>query len=87
VTRVADTHVPDEIYERVAAQFNEAELVALTFAVVVIDSRNRLSVSSDLRSAATSQGRRWEAGHRFHNRAGPVREQPTGAQAELPGHG
>ena len=32
VTLVADTHVPDEVYERVAAQFNEAELVALTFA-------------------------------------------------------
>src|SRR5881397_211520 len=37
LTRVAETHVPDEIYERVAAQFDEAELVALTFAVVVIN--------------------------------------------------
>ena len=37
VTRVADTHVPDEVYERVSAQFNEAELVALTFGVVVIN--------------------------------------------------
>jgi AhpD family alkylhydroperoxidase len=45
VTRVADTHVPDEIHERVAAQFDEAELVALTFAVVVINSWNRLAVS------------------------------------------
>ena len=45
VTRVADTHVPDEIYDRVAAQFNEAELVALTFAVIVINSWNRLSIS------------------------------------------
>lgn len=45
VTRVGDTHVPDEIYERVAAQFDEAELVALTFAVVVINSWNRLAVS------------------------------------------
>src|SRR5919204_1588579 len=31
VTLVADGHVPDEIYERVAAQFKEEELVALTF--------------------------------------------------------
>src|SRR5919204_201110 len=31
VTRIADTHVPDEIYQRVAAQFKEEELVALTF--------------------------------------------------------
>jgi alkylhydroperoxidase family enzyme len=42
---VAETHVPDEIYERVAAQFDEAELVALTFAVVVINGWNRLAVS------------------------------------------
>jgi AhpD family alkylhydroperoxidase len=45
VTRVADTHVPDQIYDRVAAQFNEADLVALTFAVIVINSWNRLSIS------------------------------------------
>jgi AhpD family alkylhydroperoxidase len=45
VTRVADTHVPDEIHARVAAQFDEAELVALTFAVVVINSWNRLAIS------------------------------------------
>ena len=45
VTRVADTHVPDEIHDRVATQFDEAELVALTFAVVVINGWNRLAVS------------------------------------------
>ena len=33
VTRVADTHVPDELYQRVAAHFEEAELVALTLGV------------------------------------------------------
>jgi AhpD family alkylhydroperoxidase len=45
VTRVADTHVPDEIHERVARHFNERELVALTFGVVVINAWNRLAVS------------------------------------------
>jgi AhpD family alkylhydroperoxidase len=45
VTRVADTHVPDEIYERVSRHFKEAELVALTFAVVAINGWNRLAVS------------------------------------------
>jgi AhpD family alkylhydroperoxidase len=45
VTRVGDTHVPDEIYARVAAQFSESELVALTFGVVVINGWNRLAVS------------------------------------------
>jgi AhpD family alkylhydroperoxidase len=45
VTRVADTHVPDEIYERVSAHFAEGELVALTLAVIVINGWNRLAVS------------------------------------------
>ena len=45
VTRVAESHVPDEIYERVSRHFAEEELVALTFAVVVINSWNRLSIS------------------------------------------
>jgi AhpD family alkylhydroperoxidase len=45
VTRVGETQVPDEIHKRVAAQFDEAELVALTFGVVVINSWNRLAVS------------------------------------------
>jgi AhpD family alkylhydroperoxidase len=45
VTRVGDSHVPDDLYERVARQFDEAELVALTFGVIVINSWNRLSIS------------------------------------------
>ena len=45
VTRVADTHVPDAIHEHVAKHFNDDELVALTFAVVVINAWNRLAVS------------------------------------------
>jgi len=45
VTRLADTHVPDEVFERVRAQFNEDEIVGLTFAVVVINGWNRLAVS------------------------------------------
>jgi AhpD family alkylhydroperoxidase len=45
VTRVADTHVPDEAFERVSRHFKEDELVALTFEVIVINSWNRLSVS------------------------------------------
>jgi alkylhydroperoxidase family enzyme len=42
---LGDSHVPDDLYERVARQFDEAELVALTFGVVVINSWNRLSIS------------------------------------------
>jgi AhpD family alkylhydroperoxidase len=45
VTRVGDTHVPDDVYARVREQFDEAGLLALTFAVVVINSWNRLSIA------------------------------------------
>jgi alkylhydroperoxidase family enzyme len=45
VTRVADTHVPDDVYDRVREHFNESELVALTFAVVAINTWNRLSIA------------------------------------------
>ena len=45
VTRVGDTHVPDEIYERVGQEFDEADLVKLTMAVIVINSWNRLAIA------------------------------------------
>jgi AhpD family alkylhydroperoxidase len=45
LTRLADSHVSDELFEQVRRQFDEAELVALTFAVIVINGWNRLSIS------------------------------------------
>ena len=45
LTRVAETHVPDEVFDRVSRQFKEEEIVALTFGVVVINSWNRLAIS------------------------------------------
>jgi AhpD family alkylhydroperoxidase len=45
VTRIADTHVPDEAYARVRQEFTEDEIVALTFALVTINAWNRLAVS------------------------------------------
>jgi len=45
VTRVGDTHVPDHVYDHVRQHFDESDLVALTFAVVVINAWNRLAVS------------------------------------------
>ena len=45
VTLVADSNVPDDVFERVKKQFSDDEIVALTFAVIVINSWNRLSVS------------------------------------------
>jgi AhpD family alkylhydroperoxidase len=45
VTRVADTHVPDDVYERVRAQFNEKEIADLTLALAAINAWNRLSIA------------------------------------------
>jgi AhpD family alkylhydroperoxidase len=45
VTRVSDTHVPDEVYARVREQFEESEIFALTFAVIAINSWNRLAIA------------------------------------------
>jgi len=45
VTRVADTHVPDSVYEAVQPHFTEKELVDLTFAVMAINAWNRLAIA------------------------------------------
>src|SRR5688500_17582683 len=45
LTLLSETHVPDDIFEKVRQHFDESELVALTFAIVVINSWNRLAVS------------------------------------------
>lgn len=46
VTRVADSHVPDNVHARAAQQFNERELLDLTLAITAINSWNRLAISS-----------------------------------------
>ncbi|WP_306853225.1 carboxymuconolactone decarboxylase family protein [Cupriavidus necator] len=45
VTRVADTHVPDEEFQRVAAVFGEKELADLTMAIGLMNAFNRLAIS------------------------------------------
>lgn len=45
VTLIAETHVPDEVYDQVRAHFNEQELIDLTLAVIAINSWNRLVIS------------------------------------------
>ncbi|KAB0264620.1 carboxymuconolactone decarboxylase family protein, partial [Microvirga brassicacearum] len=44
LTRLAETRAPDEDYERLKAQFTEAEQVNLTLAVGAINVWNRLQV-------------------------------------------
>jgi AhpD family alkylhydroperoxidase len=45
VTRIADTHAPDDVYDNARKHFTEAELVALTMAIITINAWNRLAIS------------------------------------------
>jgi len=45
VTRLGEEGVPDALYDEVRQVFEEDELFALTFAVVAINSWNRLSIA------------------------------------------
>ncbi|MFZ0640748.1 MAG: carboxymuconolactone decarboxylase family protein [Candidatus Acidiferrales bacterium] len=45
LTLVSETHVPDEVFEKVKKQFSEAEIVALTVAVVSINGWNRIAIA------------------------------------------
>jgi AhpD family alkylhydroperoxidase len=45
VTRIADSHAPDSVYEEVRQRFTEEELVNLTMAIVAINGWNRLAIS------------------------------------------
>ncbi|MFZ0213748.1 MAG: carboxymuconolactone decarboxylase family protein [Candidatus Acidiferrales bacterium] len=45
LTLVSETHVPDEVFEKVKKQFTEAEIVALSMAIVAINGWNRLAIS------------------------------------------
>jgi AhpD family alkylhydroperoxidase len=45
VTLVAETRVPDEVYDRVRQHFSEQEMIDLTLAVTQINMWNRLNVA------------------------------------------
>ena len=45
VTLVADTGVPDAVYEQARSQFSEQDLVDLTIAITTINAHNRLAVA------------------------------------------
>jgi len=46
VTLVAQTHVPDEVYEEALAHFSEKEIVDLTYLAMTINAWNRLAVAT-----------------------------------------
>ncbi len=45
VTRVSDTHVPEEAYTAARAVFNEKQLADLTIAIGLMNAFNRLAIS------------------------------------------
>lgn len=44
LTKIAETHAPDDVYEQAKAQFNEKELADLTVIIGIINLWNRLSI-------------------------------------------
>ena len=46
LTLISETHAPDEVYERVRAQFSENEVQYLTLAIVAINGWNRLNIAA-----------------------------------------
>lgn len=57
VTLLAESGVPDDLYEATRAVFNEHEIISLTMAVIAINSWNRINVAF-----------RTEAGHYVSHR-------------------
>ncbi len=45
LTLVSETHVPDEVFEEVKKHFSEAEIIALTMAIISINGWNRIAIS------------------------------------------
>lgn len=44
LTRVSETHAPDDVYQALQAQFTEEEQVTLTMLIVAINGWNRIQV-------------------------------------------
>jgi alkylhydroperoxidase family enzyme len=46
MTLVVEGHVPDEVWDRAAAAFDEGELAQLVFVIAAINAWNRLMITS-----------------------------------------
>jgi AhpD family alkylhydroperoxidase len=66
LTRIADTHAPDEVYREAAAQFSERELADLTLAVVAINGWNRIAISTRSEPGTYQPAKRAGAGQATH---------------------
>ena len=45
VTRITKGHVPDAVFERARAHFDDQELIALVFTLTTINAWNRLAIT------------------------------------------
>ena len=45
LTLVGESHVPDDVFEQVKAQFSDKEIIDLTMAIVTINGWNRISIA------------------------------------------
>ncbi len=45
ITRIGDTHAPDDVYELMRKHFTEKERVDLTMAIIAINGWNRLAIA------------------------------------------
>src|SRR6266481_3842142 len=45
VTRITEGHVPDAVFERARAHFNQQELIALVYTLTTINAWNRLAIT------------------------------------------
>ena len=45
LTRIIETHAPDDAFEQVRAQFSEKEIADLTLAIIAINGWNRIYIS------------------------------------------
>jgi AhpD family alkylhydroperoxidase len=58
LTRIAETHAPDNVYEEVQRHFSQDEIIALSIAIAMINAFNRLAIGAraqhpaDVRKAA-----------------------------------
>jgi alkylhydroperoxidase family enzyme len=52
LTRIAETHAPDAIYEEARKTFSEDELVALSIGIATINAWNRLAIGFRLQHPA-----------------------------------
>lgn len=55
VTRLSDTHVPDDAYQAVAAEFSPQEVAALVSLIVTINAWNAIGVSTRTWTPGTYQ--------------------------------